>query len=278
MCGGSANRRCLPSTVNGERAKPGGVEATAGQGRGPGAERGLAGRRLEPDAVGGAAADDQEVPGPRGLAAAVAERVAAVELVHVEHGRRDVQRGAVAEPELGADPRPDLEVGVRRAELGELVVGEVADPDRGRAEAGGHDVVHQPVHLVEVGAVGERQVQGHAREAAAAADPVGGGRGARVRRSRAGACWSSARARTGRRAGRRAGRRRRAAGRGCAPRGSASAGSTSRAAPNGRHGVSTSRSPSNRLATSGSSSYVPTARVSTPSHWALRASRPRPKP
>ena len=53
---------------------------------------------------------------------------------------------------------------------------------------------------------------------------------------------------------------------------------TSSAAPNGRHGVITSRSPGNRPATSGSSEYVPTARVSQPSHAALRASRPSPKP
>ncbi len=52
---------------------------------------------------------------------------------------------------------------------------------------------------------------------------------------------------------------------------------------NGRHGVSTSRSPSQRRETSGSSSYVPTARVVTSwpwsrSHWVLRASRPSVKP
>ena len=54
----------------------------------------------------------------------------------------------------------------------------------------------------------------------------------------------------------------------------ASAGSTSSAAPNGRHGVSTSRLPSYRVATSGSSSYVPTARVSTPSQPAGLAGQP----
>ena len=61
MCGGSAKSRCLPSTVNGERTKPDGVEAAAGQGRGAGLERGVAGGRLEADAVGGAAADDEDV-------------------------------------------------------------------------------------------------------------------------------------------------------------------------------------------------------------------------
>ena len=63
MCGGSAKSRCLPSMENGERTEPGRVHAAAGQRRGVGrAAPGVAERRLEADAVGGAAADDQDVP------------------------------------------------------------------------------------------------------------------------------------------------------------------------------------------------------------------------
>ena len=87
MCGGSAKSRCLPSTVR-RAHQPERVEAAAGQGRGPGPEAGLAGRRLEADAVGGAAADHQQVPVARGGAAAVAEDVAALDRVHVEHASR----------------------------------------------------------------------------------------------------------------------------------------------------------------------------------------------
>ena len=47
---------------------------------------------------------------------------------------------------------------------------------------------------------------------------------------------------------------------------------------NGRHGVSTSSEPANPDATCGSSSYVPTARVSTPSQVESSASRGRPRP
>ena len=67
MCGGSAKSRCLPSIENGERTKPGRVQAAAGEGRGARPCRPASPvRRLEADAVGGAAADDQQVPGLRG--------------------------------------------------------------------------------------------------------------------------------------------------------------------------------------------------------------------
>ena len=48
---------------------------------------GLAGRGLEADAVGGAAAHHEQVAGAGGRAAAVAAGVAALEPVHVEHAR-----------------------------------------------------------------------------------------------------------------------------------------------------------------------------------------------
>ena len=82
-----------------------------------------------------------EVAVARGAAAAVAEHVAALERVDVEHGRGDPQRVAVAEPQVGADPGPDREVGVRRAEGGQLVGGEVADPDGAGRELGGDQSV-----------------------------------------------------------------------------------------------------------------------------------------
>ena len=105
MCGGSAKRRCLPSMENGERTKP----TASRPPRARVAARALIeespGRRLQADAVGGAAADDQQVPGLGGGAAAVAEGVAALDRVHVEHGRGHPQRAAVAEPQVGADAR-----------------------------------------------------------------------------------------------------------------------------------------------------------------------------
>ena len=143
MCGGSAKSRCLPSIENGERTKPDRVEAAARHGRGAAWTSASPVGRLEADAVRGAAADDQEVPVLGGGAAAVAEHVAALDLVHVEHGGGDRERAAVAEPQLGADARADVEVGVRRAQRGQLVVGQVADPDRcvgGRAPARDHVV------------------------------------------------------------------------------------------------------------------------------------------
>ena len=80
--------------VDGERRphEADGVEAAAGEGRGAGPDRGAARGRLEADAVGGAAADHDDVAGLRGAAAAVAEDVAALDRVHVEHGGSRAQR------------------------------------------------------------------------------------------------------------------------------------------------------------------------------------------
>ena len=116
----------------------------------------------------GAAADDDQVSVARGAAAAVAELVATLELVHVEDRRGDPQRLAVAEPQLGADARPDGEVGVRRAEGGELGGGQMADPDGAGRELRGDQVGEQSLHLGEVLARGEGQVQRDPLETAAA--------------------------------------------------------------------------------------------------------------
>ncbi len=128
MCGGSANSRCLPSIENGERTNP----AASRPPRASVVARALIPavtlRGLEADAVRGPAADHQEVTGLRRGAVAVAEQVAARDLVHVEQGGGHLQRAAVAEPELGADPRAERQVGVGRAQLGQLAGGEVADP------------------------------------------------------------------------------------------------------------------------------------------------------
>ena len=107
MCGGSAKSRCLPSTVNGERTKPTASRPPRARVAAARLERGVADRGLQPDAVGGAAADDEQVAGPRRGAAAVAEDVAALDRVHVEHGRGHPQRAPVAEPQVGADPRAE---------------------------------------------------------------------------------------------------------------------------------------------------------------------------
>ena len=92
--------------------EPGRVEAALGDPGRPVLQRGAAGGRLEADAVRRAAGHHQDRAGRRGGAAAVAVDVAALDRVHVEHGRPDPQRGAVAEPELGADPGPELVVRV----------------------------------------------------------------------------------------------------------------------------------------------------------------------
>ena len=88
MCGGSANSRCLPSTVNGERTKPTASRPPRASGRGPGpaaTASPVGASRPMPCAV--PPRDDQDVPGLGRRAAAVAEDVAALDRVDVEHGR-----------------------------------------------------------------------------------------------------------------------------------------------------------------------------------------------
>ena len=87
MCGGSANSRCLPSMVYGDRTNPAASRPPRGDPGGPVLQRRVAGRRLEADAVRRAAGDDQDRAGRGGRAAAVAEDVAALDRVHVEDGR-----------------------------------------------------------------------------------------------------------------------------------------------------------------------------------------------
>ena len=92
MCGGSAKSRCLPSIENGERTKPTASRPPRARVAARALSGGLAGRCLEADAVGGAAADDEDVAGLRGGPAAVAEDVAALDRVHVEDRRGHPQR------------------------------------------------------------------------------------------------------------------------------------------------------------------------------------------
>jgi len=83
-------------------------------------------------------------------ASAIAEGVAALDRVHVEHGGPHRERAPVTEPEFGADPRADGEVGVAGGKAIELTAGEVADEDGAGGQAGGDDVVDQPGDLAEV--------------------------------------------------------------------------------------------------------------------------------
>ncbi len=272
MCGGSANSRCLPSMLYGDAHEPDGVEATPGESGGAGLEAGVAGGRLEPDAVGGAAADDDQVAGLRGAATAVAEDVAALDLVDVEHAGRDVERAAVAEPQCGADPGPDLEVLVGGAQPVELVGREVADVERaGRQRRRRPRVVTSRSTSLrwEPWPSGRWMAMpsSRGRSARPARTSAADSRSRRLRPCRFMLVTSSSRIRAP----------------GCrSSRATASStrltvwttrdairSSTSSAAPNGRHGVSTSRSPSKRGATSASSAYVPTATASTPSHCGL---------
>ena len=135
MCGGSAKSRCLPSMENGDRTNPDRVQPAAGERGGAGLQRLVAGRRLEADAVGGAAADHDDVAGLGRGAAPVAEDVAALDGVHVEHGRAHRERPPVAEPEVGADAGAHREVGVVVASRASSSCGEVGDPDRAGAAA-----------------------------------------------------------------------------------------------------------------------------------------------
>jgi hypothetical protein len=80
--------------------------------------------------------------------------------VHVEDGRLHLQGVAVAEPQRGADAGPELEVGVLVTESRELAVGEVRDPDPLGRHPCGHHVGHQPLHLGDVGPLGDREVEG----------------------------------------------------------------------------------------------------------------------
>ena len=160
-------------------------------------------RRLEADAVRGAAADDEQVAVAGRCAAAVAEPVAALDLVHVEHGRGDAQRLAVAEPQVGADPRagPSRSAyDVRSVSssaavrwLTQTVVGRAARRRRRRSAAA------RPRRGGRAG--GQRQVQRDALEPPAAPAAWPSVPQLRCASCRGAACASRARARTARRAG-----------------------------------------------------------------------------
>ena len=158
MCGGSANRRCLPPTVYGDRTSPAAsrppraIEAALARsvgvaGRAPRARCRARCRRRRPGSCPA-----------RGRAAAVAVDVAALDRVGVEHGGPDRQGAAVAEPQGGADPGAEGEVGVllRRAGSSSTSVRWetqiVQRPARvvELVDAGGDHVVHQPLDLAEV--------------------------------------------------------------------------------------------------------------------------------
>ncbi len=151
------------------------VEPAPGHRGGPGPQRGVAGGRLQPDAVGGPAAGDQQVARPGRAALAVAEGLPPADRVGVEDRRAHREHRPVTEPQRGAGAGADREVRVRRPQPGQLVGRQVADPDRGAGEARqprGDHVVDQTGGLGEVTAVGQRQVQRDPRQPSA---PGGGG-------------------------------------------------------------------------------------------------------
>lgn len=118
--------------------------------------------------MGGAAGDDHQVPVARGRPAAVAVRDTTLHLVHVQHGGAHPQRRTLAQPEGGADPWTEREVGVGGAQLVELSPGEVADVDGAGGQAGRDQVVDEPGHLGEVRGDVQGQVQRHAAQPAGA--------------------------------------------------------------------------------------------------------------
>ena len=101
MCGGSANKRCFPPTVYGDAHQPGRVETAPGDRGGPRAGACcVAGGRLEPDAVRGAAGDDEDRARAWCRAAAVAEALSprSTGWASSTVARTD-ERAAVAEPQ-----------------------------------------------------------------------------------------------------------------------------------------------------------------------------------
>ena len=131
MCGGSANSRCLPPTVYGDRTNP----AASRPPRAIVAARALSVGspvgRLEADAVRGAAGDDQDGAGLRGACGRGSRRC--------RRARPGACRGRSRAPSgprgrRATAPVPtrgrNVEVGVLAGQRGQLAVGEVGDPDR----------------------------------------------------------------------------------------------------------------------------------------------------
>ena len=114
--------------------------------------------------MGGAATDHEDGAGLGRRTPAITEGVAALDLVAVQHCRGHLQGVAGTQPQVGADPWPDREVGVRRAQRRQVGPGQVAHPDGRGVQAGSHDVGHQPLGLGQVGPRRERQVDRNAVE------------------------------------------------------------------------------------------------------------------
>jgi len=126
------------------------VHAAASDGGSPALQGLVAARSFEPDSVRRTATDDQEVATLRHRASAIAERLAALERVDIEHGCSHLEGGPVPEPQVGAHARADDEVGIGRAEPGQLADREVADEDGACRQAGGDHVVEEALHLAHV--------------------------------------------------------------------------------------------------------------------------------
>ena len=134
----------------------GGVEPAAGDRAPPGPQRGLAGRGLQADAVGGAAGDDQDRARARGACGRGSRRRR-----RARPGGRPARwprtASAPRSPSHSAVPIRGRKVksGYAERSVSSSALGEVRDPDRAgrpRLEPGGHDVGHQPLDLAEVGA------------------------------------------------------------------------------------------------------------------------------
>ena len=120
MCGGSTNHRWRPAQLNGDRLRPTASMRPERQHLGARQRPAHRLRRLQRDAVRGAAADDDEVAGRRGAVLAVAAALPPGERLDVEHRAARRDRVAVAEPEPGADPGPERDAGVALAQPGEV--------------------------------------------------------------------------------------------------------------------------------------------------------------
>ena len=159
MCGGSANRRCLPPTVYGDRTNPAASRPPRAIEAASACRVGVAGRGLEADAVRGAA---RRRPGscPRAGPCGRGSRRCRRARPGGRRARSPAPRGHRGRRATGRCRR-----GGGRSKSGyfwpsrvELDLGEVGDPDRAAARArwsscrpGGHHVVHQPLDLAEVG-------------------------------------------------------------------------------------------------------------------------------
>ena len=94
----------------------------------------------------GATGGDHDPPIAGGLAAAIAEGLTTLDRVYVEHGRAHREGPPITQPQLGADPGPEGDVGMTLAKLRQLGCTQMRDPDR-VVEPGRNRVEHEALRF-----------------------------------------------------------------------------------------------------------------------------------